>query len=220
MHLCLFMFGTRYVKFDTFTPAADSGLPVTRVISRMTLQEILVKAVGDDIVRNGVTVLNYKDDGSKVRPRHPATLPPRHPGSQAPRLPGTQAPRQLRTNSSRLLRSVFCKRNSFLRTTMSWGLQGSLAPLVLTCHGSVACSPCVAGVVVAGVGRAEQRGDSGGGHARGGGRYQIQGAYSASPDAVSLRFRSRNWVHLFPCIACHMRESVLTWIKCPVEFPD
>lgn len=63
-----FVHGARYVKFDTFTPAADSGLPVTRVISRMTLQEILVKAVGTDIVRNGVTVLNYKDDGSKVRP--------------------------------------------------------------------------------------------------------------------------------------------------------
>lgn len=56
----------RYVKFDTFTPAAESGLPVTRVISRMKLQEILVKAVGSDIIRNGVTVVDFKDEGDKV----------------------------------------------------------------------------------------------------------------------------------------------------------
>lgn len=28
----------RYIKFDTFHPAVDMGLPVTRVISRITLQ--------------------------------------------------------------------------------------------------------------------------------------------------------------------------------------
>lgn len=28
----------RYIKFDTYHPAVDKGLPVTRVISRITLQ--------------------------------------------------------------------------------------------------------------------------------------------------------------------------------------
>lgn len=41
--------GSWYIKFDTFTPAAERGLPVTRVISRMTLQEILARAVGEDL---------------------------------------------------------------------------------------------------------------------------------------------------------------------------
>jgi zeaxanthin epoxidase len=35
----------RYVKFDTFHPAVSKGLPVTRVISRVTLQQILARAV-------------------------------------------------------------------------------------------------------------------------------------------------------------------------------
>lgn len=34
----------RYVKFDTFFPAVSRGLPVTRVISRLKLQEILYTA--------------------------------------------------------------------------------------------------------------------------------------------------------------------------------
>ena len=34
----------RYVKFDTFHPAVERGLPVTRVISRVKLQEILARA--------------------------------------------------------------------------------------------------------------------------------------------------------------------------------
>ncbi len=34
----------RYVKFDTFHPAADQGLPVTRVINRVCLQNVLAKA--------------------------------------------------------------------------------------------------------------------------------------------------------------------------------
>lgn len=58
--------GTWYTKFDTFTPAAERGLPVTRVISRMKLQEILARAVGDDIIFNGSNVVDYVDDGSKV----------------------------------------------------------------------------------------------------------------------------------------------------------
>eukprot|EP00897_Mesotaenium_endlicherianum_P005619 jgi/Mesen1/5085/ME000252S04196 len=48
--------GEWYIKFDTYTPAVERGLPVTRVISRMTLQQILAKAVGDEIIRNGATV--------------------------------------------------------------------------------------------------------------------------------------------------------------------
>lgn len=56
----------RYVKFDTFTPAAERGLPVTRVISRMTLQEILARAVGDDHIMNDSNVIDFEDDGNKV----------------------------------------------------------------------------------------------------------------------------------------------------------
>lgn len=57
---------TRYVKFDTFTPAAERGLPVTRVISRMTLQQILANAVGSDIIFNDSNVTDFIDDGEKV----------------------------------------------------------------------------------------------------------------------------------------------------------
>lgn len=57
----------RYCKFDTFTPAAERGLPVTRVISRMTLQKILATAVGDDIILNGSNVVDFEDDGNKVK---------------------------------------------------------------------------------------------------------------------------------------------------------
>lgn len=57
----------RYIKFDTFTPAVERGLPVTRVISRMTLQEILARAVGDDLIMNASNVVDFEDDGKKVR---------------------------------------------------------------------------------------------------------------------------------------------------------
>uniref|UniRef100_A0A804MFG3 FAD-binding domain-containing protein n=1 Tax=Zea mays TaxID=4577 RepID=A0A804MFG3_MAIZE len=60
------MSGSWYIKFDTFTPAAERGLPVTRVISRMTLQQILARAVGDDAILNGSHVVDFIDDGSKV----------------------------------------------------------------------------------------------------------------------------------------------------------
>ncbi|KAL4367730.1 hypothetical protein GQ457_05G007140 [Hibiscus cannabinus] len=58
--------GTWYIKFDTFTPAAERGLPVTRVISRMTLQEILASTVGEDIIFNESNVVDFEDDGNKV----------------------------------------------------------------------------------------------------------------------------------------------------------
>lgn len=56
----------RYVKFDTFTPAVEQGLPVTRVISRMTLQQILASAVGSDVIKNESNVVHFEDDGQKV----------------------------------------------------------------------------------------------------------------------------------------------------------
>ncbi len=56
----------RYCKFDTFTPAVERGLPVTRVISRIKLQEILCHAVGPTIIQNGANVIDFEDDGSKV----------------------------------------------------------------------------------------------------------------------------------------------------------
>nr|UEN74741.1 zeaxanthin epoxidase [Silybum marianum] len=58
--------GNWYIKFDTFTPAVERGLPVTRVISRMTLQKILADAVGEDIILNGSNVVDFEDHGDKV----------------------------------------------------------------------------------------------------------------------------------------------------------
>lgn len=58
--------GKWYIKFDTFTPAAERGLPVTRVISRMTLQQILAHAVGEDIIMNACNVVSFEDKGDKV----------------------------------------------------------------------------------------------------------------------------------------------------------
>lgn len=56
----------RYVKFDTFTPAVERGLPVTRVVSRINLQQILARAVGEGIIMNESNVVTFKDDGDKV----------------------------------------------------------------------------------------------------------------------------------------------------------
>ncbi|CAA3015946.1 zeaxanthin epoxidase, chloroplastic [Olea europaea subsp. europaea] len=58
--------GKWYIKFDTFSPASERGLPVTRVISRMTLQQILACAVGEDIIMNESNVVDFEDDGQKV----------------------------------------------------------------------------------------------------------------------------------------------------------
>ncbi|CAK8539730.1 unnamed protein product [Lathyrus sativus] len=58
--------GSWYIKFDTFTPAAERGLPVTRVISRMALQEILARAVGEDVIMNASNVVDFVDHGTKV----------------------------------------------------------------------------------------------------------------------------------------------------------
>ena len=58
----------RYVKFDTFHPAVEKGLPVTRVISRFVLQKLLAEAcekiAGDDLIVNDCVVCDYEE---KVR---------------------------------------------------------------------------------------------------------------------------------------------------------
>nr|KYP43880.1 hypothetical protein KK1_034660 [Cajanus cajan] len=58
--------GSWFVKLDTFTPAVERGLPVTRIISRIVLQEILARAVGEDVIKNASNVVNFVDDGNKV----------------------------------------------------------------------------------------------------------------------------------------------------------
>nr|PNR55280.1 hypothetical protein PHYPA_006176 [Physcomitrium patens] len=59
--------GEWYCKFDTFTPAVERGLPITRVISRMKLQEILSGALGLEHILNGSNVVDFVDDGRKVK---------------------------------------------------------------------------------------------------------------------------------------------------------
>ncbi|XXG56659.1 hypothetical protein AAC387_Pa03g4014 [Persea americana] len=58
--------GNWFIKFDLLTPAVKSGLPVTQVVCRMTLQNILVNAVGVDIVYNKSNVVDFKEDSDKV----------------------------------------------------------------------------------------------------------------------------------------------------------
>lgn len=76
--LCDGLTGEWYCKFDTFHPAADRGIPVTRVISRMRLQELLVasceRIAGRSIIRNGVKVVSYENtaDGVVSRSTPPA----------------------------------------------------------------------------------------------------------------------------------------------------
>ncbi|PWA41805.1 zeaxanthin epoxidase [Artemisia annua] len=58
--------GKWLAKYDLLTPAIKSGLPVTLVISRMALQEILVDAVGDHIVFNKSKVVDFSQDPHKT----------------------------------------------------------------------------------------------------------------------------------------------------------
>eukprot|EP00882_Tetradesmus_deserticola_P014245 GHRQ01015143.1.p2 GENE.GHRQ01015143.1~~GHRQ01015143.1.p2 ORF type:complete len:274 (+),score=73.22 GHRQ01015143.1:122-943(+) len=57
--------GDWYCKFDTYHPAVDKGLPVTRVISRITLQEILADAceriAGPNVIENSSNVVAYEE---------------------------------------------------------------------------------------------------------------------------------------------------------------
>ncbi|XP_020201812.1 zeaxanthin epoxidase, chloroplastic isoform X1 [Cajanus cajan] len=59
--------GEWFSVFDLLTPASRKGLPVTLVICRMTLQDILVKAVGSNILRNKSKVVDFIQEPSKVR---------------------------------------------------------------------------------------------------------------------------------------------------------
>jgi hypothetical protein len=56
----------RYVKFDTFHPAVDRGLPVTRVISRVVLQQLLaetaIEMAGEDVILNDQNVIDYQHE--------------------------------------------------------------------------------------------------------------------------------------------------------------
>ena len=44
----------------------ERGLPVTRVISRMALQEILARAIGEEVIMNDSNVVDFVDHGNKV----------------------------------------------------------------------------------------------------------------------------------------------------------
>ena len=65
--LCDGVSGDWYVKFDTFHPAVRNGLPVTRVISRVTLQNILAKyacniAENDNVITSDTKIVGYEED--------------------------------------------------------------------------------------------------------------------------------------------------------------
>ena len=55
--------GDWYCKFDTFHPAVDNGLPVTRVISRVELQSILSGALPETTILNNTAVAGFEDHG-------------------------------------------------------------------------------------------------------------------------------------------------------------
>ncbi|XP_011087095.2 zeaxanthin epoxidase, chloroplastic isoform X1 [Sesamum indicum] len=59
--------GEWFVKYDFLTPAVAKGVPVTRVICRMELQSLLVRAVGEDVVINNSKVMDFVSDANKVR---------------------------------------------------------------------------------------------------------------------------------------------------------
>lgn len=62
-----YAFWFRFTKFDLSSPAVSRGLPITQVICRMELQDILVDAVGLDIVRNNSEVVDFIEEPSKVQ---------------------------------------------------------------------------------------------------------------------------------------------------------
>lgn len=68
--LCDGVSGDWYCKFDTFHPAVERGLPVTRVISRQVLQEILAERAreigGENIITNDVRIVDYKETVDEV----------------------------------------------------------------------------------------------------------------------------------------------------------
>jgi 2-polyprenyl-6-methoxyphenol hydroxylase-like FAD-dependent oxidoreductase len=71
--LCDGVSGEWYCKFDTYHPAVNNGMPVTRVISRVVLQEILaeyaIKLGGEATITNASKVVAYHEDTCDGRPR-------------------------------------------------------------------------------------------------------------------------------------------------------
>ncbi|WVZ02762.1 hypothetical protein V8G54_023568 [Vigna mungo] len=59
--------GEWFGEFDLLTPASKKRLPLTLVICRITLQDILVNAVGPNILRNKSKVVDFIQEPSKVR---------------------------------------------------------------------------------------------------------------------------------------------------------
>lgn len=64
--LCDGVSGEWYCKFDTYHPAVDNGLPVTRVISRVLLQQILakyaIKIGGEEVIQAESKVVKFSED--------------------------------------------------------------------------------------------------------------------------------------------------------------
>jgi zeaxanthin epoxidase len=64
--LCDGISGDWYCKFDTYHPAVNNGLPVTRVISRITLQQILAKYAedigGPEVIQPNTKVVSFSED--------------------------------------------------------------------------------------------------------------------------------------------------------------
>jgi len=56
----------RFTKFDLLSPALMRRIPITQVICRTALQEILVNAVGSEVVRNKSKVVGFIEDPNKV----------------------------------------------------------------------------------------------------------------------------------------------------------
>ncbi|XP_062080442.1 zeaxanthin epoxidase, chloroplastic-like [Humulus lupulus] len=54
-------------KFDLSTPAMEKGLPITRVVCRMTLQDTLANAVGPHILKNKSKVADFIQEPNKVK---------------------------------------------------------------------------------------------------------------------------------------------------------
>ncbi|XAR63404.1 Zeaxanthin epoxidase [Bertholletia excelsa] len=59
--------GEWFTKYDLLTPAITRGLPITQVICRTALQEILVRAVGQEIICNKSKVVDFVENHSKVK---------------------------------------------------------------------------------------------------------------------------------------------------------
>jgi hypothetical protein len=71
--LCDGVSGDWYCKFDTYHPAVNNGLPVTRVISRVTLQQILAKYAekigGPGVIQGQSKVVEFSEDSVQGKDR-------------------------------------------------------------------------------------------------------------------------------------------------------